>query len=237
MTSDGELRVLDRWAGGVSWAVAGDSLHRTSHALAVGGSAGDVGADESPEPADDADVWLVDPVDAAGLDDLLADYGTVEGVVLLLDRHHRDTAALARRHDVAVHLPPVLAGEADEVDWETETFAGELDVTGYHQVTVVDNRLWHEAALYAPDLGTLVVPEAVGTAPLFVTGDDPLGVHPGLRLFPPRRALGDYEPDRVLVGHGAGVFDDAGAALRRALRDSRRTAPRLYGQILTMPFR
>lgn len=237
MTSDGELRVLDRWDGGVSWTVAGDSLRRTSHALAVGGSGGDGSDDGAPEPAGDADVWLVDPVDPPGLDDLLADYGTVRGVVLLLDRHHRDTAALARRHDVAVHLPPVLAGEADEVDWETETVAGELDDTGFHQVTVVDNRLWHEATLIAPDLGTLVVPEAVGTAPLFVADDEPLGVHPGLRLFPPRRALGEFEPDRVLVGHGSGVFDDATTALRRALRNARRTAPRLYGKILTMPFR
>lgn len=226
--SDDELLVLERWDGGIGWTIEGDPVRRTSHALAVGAADGAAG---------DADLWLCDPVDAPGLDDLLAESGTVAGVVLQLDRHHRDSAAIARRHDVAVHLPPALAGEADDLDCETETFAGELGGTGFHQLTVVDNRFWREAALYAPERGTLVVAEAVGGTPVHAAGDHQLGVHPVLRLFPPRRALGDLRPERVLVGHGTGVLDGGGEALQGALARSRRAAPRVYGKILTVPFR
>jgi hypothetical protein len=49
-----------------------------------------------------------------------------------------------------------------------------------------------------------------------------------LRLTPPRAALSGIDPARVLVGHGAGVFDDAAAAIRDALDGSRRNAPGLY---------
>jgi hypothetical protein len=59
--------------------------------------------------AQDGDVWLVDPVDVAGLDALLAPLGTVRGVLQLLDRHARDCAALARRHG-APHIVTPPAG-------------------------------------------------------------------------------------------------------------------------------
>lgn len=237
MSSEGDLEVVDRWPGGVGWTLADDRLQRTSHALAVGGSV-DLAAEdpeptaEDPEPTGDADLWLCDPVDAAGLDDLLAEYGDVAGVVLQLDRHHRDSAAIARRHDVAVHLPGPLAGEADDLDCETAPVGDELADTGFESFTIVDNRLWREAGLYHPGRGTLVVPEAVGTAELFRAGDEPLGVHPALRLLPPRRALGDFAPERILVGHGGGVFTDAAAALQGALRRSRRGARRVYWKAL-----
>ena len=41
-----------------------------------------------------------------------------------------------------------------------------------------------------------------------------------LRLTPPRRLL-DFEPEHLLVGHGAGVHEDAPAALRYAIEGSR----------------
>jgi len=214
--TDDALREVDRWAGGVDWLAHPDEmLHRTSHALAV-----------------DGDVWVVDPVDAAGVDDLLADLGTVAGVVVALDRHKRDAAAIARRHGVSVHLPRPLAGVADAFDAPTELVDGELAETGYRTVTVVDNRLWREVALHDPGTGTLLVPEAVGTAPHFLAPGERLGVHPALRFWPPRRALSGLAPDRVLVGHGAGVHDDAAAALEAALRTARRRAPRVYAGAL-----
>ena len=75
-------REIREWDGAASWiAFPDEKMKRASHAL-----------------ADGDDVWLVDPVDVDGLDDTLADLGTVRGVVVLLDRHTRDSAALARRH-------------------------------------------------------------------------------------------------------------------------------------------
>jgi hypothetical protein len=216
------LEVVDHWQGGISWTLAEevDAMHRTSHAV------------ETEEG-----VWVVDPVDAPGLDDELAELGEVVGVTLLLDRHKRDTAAVAERHGVPVSLPEALAGVADDLDTETEVYSRALPDTAFRTITVVDNRLWHEVALYDREGGTLIVPEAVGTVDFFRTGSERLGVHPGLRLFPPRKALGDLSPERVLVGHGPGVFDDAANALRVALSRSRKSAPKYYAGLLLTPLK
>jgi hypothetical protein len=46
--------------------------------------------------------------------------------------------------------------------------------------------------------------------------------------MPPKGTLGEVEPERVLCGHGEGVFADATGELKRALGNARRTAPRMY---------
>lgn len=203
------------WATWVSFPEEG--MQRASHVLAADASFGD-----------DGGLWLVDPVDADDLDEWLADRGRVAGVVVLFERHARDADAIAQRHDVAVHLPAQLRGVADRFSVPVETFADELDETGYHVHPVVDRDLWNEAALYDPDRGTLVVPETVGTASYFRAGDERLGVHPALRAFPPRAALRDLAPERVLCGHGDPVPDDAADDLADALANARRRLPRAW---------
>lgn len=210
------FREIDRWDGGVGWiADPRENLQRASHALAV-----------------DGEVWVVDPVDAPGLDDLLAEFGEVAGVVVGLDRHTRDAAAVATRHGVSVHLPRPLAGVASDLDAPVELVDGELADTGYRTVTVVDNRLWSEVALHQPSSGTLLVPEAVGTAFHYLAPGERLGVHPALRLMPPRRVLSGFDPERLLVGHGTGIQEGAAAALEEALGAARRNAPSLYAKTL-----
>ena len=89
------------------------------------------------------------------------------------------------------------------------------------------NRLWKENALWWPQQRALVVAEAVGTNAMFTGGGPPLGVHIGLRLFPPRR-LGQFAPDHLLVGHGAGLHGpQAAPALTEALARSRSDLPRM----------
>jgi len=213
---DGGYREIDRWDGGVGWLAHPDEpIQRASHAL-----------------ADDGEVWTVDPVDCPGLDDLLAEFGDVAGVVVGLDRHKRDAAAVARRHGVSVHLPRPLGGIAGDLDAPVKLVDGALGDTGYRTVTVVDNPLWSEVALHDADSGTLLVPEAVGTAPHYLAPGERLGVHPALRIRPPRRVLSGIDPERILVGHGAGIHDRAADALDEALRDARRTAPALYAKTL-----
>lgn len=213
--SDG-LHEIDRWDGGVGWlARPNEPLGRASHALEI-----------------DGDVWVVDPVAAADVDDLLSPLGDVAGVVVGLDRHTRDAAVIANRYDVSVHLPRPLAGLAERIDAPTEVVDRELADTGYRTITVVDNRFWREVALHDPSSGTLLVPEAVGTARHYVVGNERLGVHPALRVKPPRRVLSGLAPDRILVGHGKGVHDAADEALADALRRARRNAPRLYVKAL-----
>lgn len=214
------LDVVDRWDGGFSWTLEGDPMHRTSHALET-----------------EAGVWVVDPVDAPRLDEELAERGEVAGVTILVDRHTRDAEVLARRYDVPVSLPAALGPVADKLETESTRYAGSLPGTEYRTIRLTTNRFWREVGLFDADRGTLIVSEAIGTNELFTTGDERLGVHPVLRLFPPRQHLGGLEPERILVGHGPGIFDDAPTALRQALEGSRRNAPKLYVQAALAPFR
>ncbi|SNZ05863.1 hypothetical protein SAMN06269185_0968 [Natronoarchaeum philippinense] len=210
-----------RWEGGLTWIAHPDeTMQRASHALVVDGPH----EDEDDEP----DVWLVDPVDTVDLDETIADPGRIAGVVILLDRHKRDSAAVARRHDVPVYVHATMDDVAAEIDADVERFDAELADTGYRSIRVLDRGFWTEVALFSPADGTLVVPEALGAVDYFLAGDERLGVHPMLRLLPPRGSLGGLSPERIVVGHGAPVVDDPKRALDDALAGARRRSPRLY---------
>ena len=197
---------MDRWDGGVGWIAHPDeTMERASHALAT-----------------DEGLWLIDPLDAPGLDDLLADYGEVAGVVVTMDRHERDAATLANRYDVAVHVPTTVPVSPDAPVEEIHATLGDTD---YRLVETVSIPGWREVALF--DGETLVLGDALGTADHFLAGNEVLGVHPMLRLKPPT-ALRSLAPERILVGHGPGVFDDATATLETALSSARRNLPRAW---------
>jgi hypothetical protein len=202
-----ELTEIDRFEGGVGWlAYPGETMQRASHAVESGGK-----------------LWVIDPVDADGVDDLLAEYGDVGGVVVLLDRHKRDSAAVADRHDVPVYVPEWMSGVESDVDAPVVRF--EEGVGEFALDVVVDNPFWQEGALF--DGETLVVPEALGTVSYFRAPGERLGVHPMLRAVPPRSLL-EYDADRLLVGHGEGVFEDVRGAIREAIDGSRRKMVPLY---------
>lgn len=203
------LREIDSFEGGTGWLAHPDEgMQRASHALVDGDH-----------------VWVTEPVDAVGLDDLLARYGTVAGVVVLFDWHARDAGAVAARHDVPVFVPTWVSRVARRVDAPVERFDGELADTGVRAVPITPHPLWREAALYRAADGTLLVPESVGTAPYFRAPGERVGVSLYQRPWPPRRALAGLEPERLLVGHGEGVFDGAATALADALDGARRRAP------------
>lgn len=183
---------------GFSWlADAGEVMQRASHALRLG---------------DERRLWIVDPVDVPGLDERigeLAGSDPVAGVLQLLDRHNRDCALLAERLGSELHRIPF----------------GGIAGSGLEPVKVVDNRFWKEVAIHSPADRALIVPEAMGTAPYFRAGSERVGVHPMLRLTPPRR-LAAFEPEHLLTGHGTGMHGDGtAAALRDALDASRRRIP------------
>jgi hypothetical protein len=209
-----DWREIDRYDDGVGWLAHPDEgMQRASHALFA-----------------DDEVWLVDPVDVPDLDDFLAEFGEVAGVVVLLDRHKRDAATVANRHDVPVVLPRALRAIRDDFDTSVEVTAG--TIAGLQQITVLKNPFWREVALFDPDEKTLVVPEAVGTVDYYCAPGESLGVHPMLRAFPPRDELGSLDPERLLVGHGEGILTDAAGELATALRGSRSRMLSLYGGIL-----
>ncbi|MDS0258814.1 hypothetical protein NDI56_05330 [Haloarcula sp. S1CR25-12] len=201
----------NRWDRGASWlAYPDETMQRASHVLGT-----------------DAGAIVVDPVDAEGIDDLFTEFGEVAGVIVLLNRHKRDCAEIATRHDVPVYVPDALAGVEDDIDAPTERVRRQIPGTDYGIHELTSNPAWKEAALYGDEDDTLVVPEAVGTADYFLAGDERLGVHPMLRLTPPRK-LQRLEPERLLVGHGHGIMDGASAALSDAVRGSRGRMPGLY---------
>ena len=153
---------------------------------------------------DDGRLWLVDPVDWPDAIERAAGLGAPSAVLQLLDRHNRDCTALAERFAV-----PHLVAPASVPD------------SPFEIVDVVRRRRWQEVALWWPATRTLAVAEALGTNPFFPVGDDRVGVHGLLKLFPPR-ALARFEPEHLLVGHGEGVHGpDATTQLRRALGRSR----------------
>jgi hypothetical protein len=208
---------IEEWPGGLTWiAEPGEPIQRASHAL----------------PGDEG-VWLVDPVTADGIHTVIENTGDVNGVTVLLDRHTRDATAFARRYDVSVHVPAVLTDAMDDLPVPVETFHGELPDSDYRVRPVVSNRFWREAALISEDGAIACVPEAVGTVPFFRTPAERVGIHPGLRLWPPRRQLKGLDPDRLLVGHGPPVTERAGAALQDALAGARRRAPRAFLRMVT----
>jgi hypothetical protein len=210
-TGLGTFDEVDAFDGGVGWLAHPDeAMERTSHAL-----------------VEDGDVWLVDPVDAEGLDDRLAGMGRVRGVIVLYHYHRRDASAIAARHDVPVLLPAGMTKLSDDdLAVPVRRFEGRLDDTGYYLREVTTSRFWQEWALF--DGETLVVGESLGTAEYFLAPGERLGVSLVRRPMPPREPLADLDPERVLCGHGEGVFADAAGELRRALVEARRTAPRMY---------
>jgi hypothetical protein len=157
-------------------------------------------------------VWLVDPIEGEPVEELLRGLGDPAGVLQLLDRHNRACEAWADRLDVPLHQTPFEA----------------VPNTPFQPVGIVRRRFWREVALWWPERRILVCADALGTVPSWRTGGQPLGVHPLLRLVPPRR-LADLAPEHVLVGHGEGVHGPgAAAAVGEAVRTARRELPRAW---------
>jgi hypothetical protein len=151
-------------------------------------------------------VWIVDPIEGEGVDERIRALGEPAGVIQLLDRHERDCAAFAARFGVPLHIVP-----------------RSLPGTPFELRPVVRLRFWREVALWWPERRILVCADVLGTVPFFRAGDEPIGMHPLLRLWPPRGLRG-LDVRHALVGHGEGVTDSA--AVERALAEARRRLPR-----------
>ena len=155
-------------------------------------------------------VWVFDPITWEPALERVRELGEPAGVVQLLDRHERDAPEVAARLGVPHYAVPIH----------------DLPGSGLETVLVVDSRFWRELAVWIPSRRTLVCADALGTAGYFRARAEPLGVHPLLRLRPPR-SLGRYEPQHVLCGHGAGVHGPSTPeALREALKTARRRLPK-----------
>src|SRR5512141_2942952 len=117
--------LVDEWEGGFGW-LLDERMQRTSHALALGGR-----------------VWLIDPVDAPGVEERVRALGEPGGVLQLLDRHRRDCAVWAGR----LGVPLIRA-------WEG------IEGAPFECLPVRDRRWWREVALWEPTRRTLVCADA-----------------------------------------------------------------------------
>jgi len=210
------IEVIDRWGDGLGWiARPEEEARRASHAIR-----GDDG------------VWVFDPLDGSEIDDRLDELGAVAGVAVLSSHHSRDADVFADRHGVPVHIPEWMDRVAERVDAPVERYTAppgewvELGDSGILVRTVDPTTAWKELIAYRPSDGTLRVPDILATPPAVTVGDEQLACYLFHRLAPPREAFADTAPERVLVGHGRGVFDDAEAELEYALDNARRHLPR-----------
>ena len=162
----------------------------------------------------DGRVWLIDPfADEVALS-AATELGSPAGVIQLLDRHNRDCGPIAQRLEV-----PLLRLPAEVRD------------SPFTVIPVISRPWWREVALWWEDERALVVAEAVGTVPAFTLGRQ-VGLHPMLRLRPPKGPLTARSPERLLVGHGAALESGAAAAIRDALSGSITDIPQL---VLKLP--
>ncbi|MGM0372706.1 MAG: hypothetical protein ACQEQJ_09440 [Halobacteriota archaeon] len=198
--------IVDQFDGGFGWLPhPEEAMQRASHAVDFGDG-----------------VWIVDPLDAPGIDERIEELGEVRGVIVLLDRHERDAAAFANRFDVPVFRPPYVDREFDApVEW----LGSHLPDSDVQVLQTVDLPFWKEGALY--DEETLVLADALGAAGYFAVGPERLGVHPMLRLSPPTQLRG-LTPERIFVGHGEGVDYRAAEALDVALTGARWRLPQAW---------
>lgn len=205
-----EYEVLDRWDGGIGWLAHPDeSGRRTSHA-ATGSGGG---------------VWLFDPIDAPGIEGELSTLGDVHGVIVCSNYHVRDADVFAARHGVPVYCPPWLSRAASGLDDPVEPGGGAFSASGFELRRCRPFPGWSEAVAYRATDRTLYVPDVLGTTPLFTAGEERLGMYLLCRLAPPRQTFEGLSPRRILVGHGAGVFENVPAALTTALDGARRRLP------------
>lgn len=195
-----ELHVLKEWDQGFTWMAHPEAdLQRASQAIEVDGK-----------------IWLVDPLDTAGLDDKLRTLGEVAGVVVLGSHHERHADRLARRHGVAIHVPEWFSWGGRDFDARVEDIRDELDATGFELLFLRDNAFRQEGALYHPDRRTLVVSDTLMTA-LFSSKQGRPELFPPARIRPTYDALRDLDVERMLLSHGEPVFEDVEAKIERAL--------------------
>ncbi|SDY18241.1 hypothetical protein [Halopenitus persicus] len=205
-----EYEVVDRRDDGVGWfAHPNETGRRTSHAV-VGNDGG---------------VWLIDPIDAPGIDQELATLGDVCGVIVCSNYHVRDANGFAARHQVPVYCPSWLSRAASTLDSPVEPGTDTIGSSGFALRRCRPFPGWSEAIAYRTADHTLYIPDILGTAPLYTVAEERLGMYLLCRFAPPRAVFEGLSPQRVLVGHGTGIFEDASTALRTALDGARRRLP------------
>ncbi|MFD1597073.1 hypothetical protein ACFR97_16210 [Haloplanus litoreus] len=170
-------------------------------------------------------MWVIDPLDAPGIDEELSALGDVRGVLVCSNYHVRDAERFATRYGVPVYCPSWLSRAVSKLDAPIDLETDTVGTSGFELRRCRPFPGWSEAVAYRESDETLYVPDVLGTAPLFTVGEEQLGMYLLCRFVPPRAVFDDLTPRRILVGHGTGIFENASIALRTALDGARRRVP------------
>lgn len=199
-------RLVDEFEDGFGWLAFPDETgQRVSHAV-VG---------------EDGGVWVIDPLDAPGIDEVIRELGDVSGIAVCSAYHARDADRFADRFDVPVYVPRWLKRAPERIDAPIERYDTVLSSSGFAVREVSSIPGWSEAVAYRESDGTLYVPDVLGT----YADDGRVELALFFRLVPPTETFADLEPERIRFGHGRGVFEDATGALEDALSRPRRGFP------------
>lgn len=200
-----QLTIVDEWDKGFTWRAHPDAdFQRTSHAIRV-----------------DDGIWIIDPMDAAGLDEKLIDLGTPAGVVMLSSIHRRHVDRIAQRHNVDVYVPDWFDEASREFDAPVSLITDSLVSTGFELLNLREKPWRQGAALYHPERKTLVVSDSLATT-LFSKKEGRLELFPPARINPSYHPLRNLEVDRLLLSHGDPITEDATLQLERALNQEYR---------------
>lgn len=205
------IEEVDRWENGVGWLAHPDEPgQRVSHAVR-----GDDG------------VWVLDPIDGPGTEELVESVGDeVAGVAVCSGFHTRDSEVFAERYDVPIHLPEWMKGVEEQVDVPVVRYQDEPGESGFEVVKCELFFGWTEAMIYRENDGTLYIPESLGTAPGYTVGKERVGPPPLRRLSPPRSEVESLEIERLVFGHGEGIDEGVEEALAGCFDGARRRLPR-----------
>ena len=198
-------KIVDEWDEGFGWfAHPNEPGQRASYAFSF-----------------DDGVWLVDPLDAAGIGERIDALGTVVGVTVCSSWHARDADVFAAEYDVPISIHESMRRIEAITESPIREYGSTLDGAGVRVFDRHPFRLADETILYHDRTGTLYVPDTLGTTTGHTVGDEPVGFEPFTRLSPPTELL-DLEPSRICCGHGEPVTEDATAALEDAITTGRR---------------
>lgn len=159
-------------------------------------------------------LWLIDPFEDHVALSAATELASPAAVIQLLDRHNRDCGPIAQRLEVPLLRLPEQVSDSP-----------------FTVIPVISRPWWREKALWWEDERALVIAEALGTAPAFTLGRQ-VGLHPMLRLRPPKGPLTARSPERLLVGHGTALESGAAAAIDDALSGALSDIPQL---VLKLP--
>ena len=202
-----EADFIDKWENGFGWiARPEEAMERTSHAFW------------------DEGLYLVDPLDAENLDQKIEEFGEVKGIILLFDRHERDSVELAERYGCPIFVPEWFERSLNA---EVKEVSGKVPDTDWEIHQVVDSKTGKETALYNSERKTLIVADALGTTDHMLGRGEKLGMNPFYRLSPPVKLL-EFDPERIFCGHGEGIQENASEYMKETLRHSRLKAPSAF---------